>query len=41
MNNRKIIYCNQGANKTNLCTITKHTVYYKKGSSLNVLSKDN
>ena len=36
MNNRKIIYCNEGTNDNDVCTINTLTIYYKKGLILNI-----
>ena len=36
MNNRKIINCNEWVDETDVCTIKNLTVYYKKGSTLNM-----
>ena len=36
MNNRKISNCNEGTNDNDVCTIINLTVYYKKGSTLNM-----
>ena len=36
MNNRKIINCNEGVDEKDVCTIKNLTVYYKKGSTLNM-----